>query len=51
MPFQNCCQDLKMFSKSLTKDFKGFSCGFAVLDVKLYGDKLLNFGNRTGDCT
>ncbi|PNF41341.1 hypothetical protein B7P43_G16619 [Cryptotermes secundus] len=32
-----------MFSKSLTKHFKGFGSGFTELHTKLYADTLLNF--------
>jgi hypothetical protein len=32
-----------MFSKSLTKHFKGFGSGFAELQTELDADMLLNF--------
>jgi hypothetical protein len=32
-----------MFSKSLTKRFKGFGCGFTELHAKPAADTLLNF--------
>jgi hypothetical protein len=34
---------LKMFSKSLTKHFKGFGSGFTELRAKLDSDMLLDF--------
>jgi hypothetical protein len=35
-----------MFSKSLTKHFKGFGSGFTELYAKLDADTLLDFANH-----
>jgi hypothetical protein len=43
MPFKNRCPAQRMFSKSLTKYFKGFGSGFNELRAKLNADTLLDF--------
>jgi hypothetical protein len=40
---QNRCPASRLFSKSLTKHFKGFDSGFIELHAKLDADTLLGF--------
>jgi hypothetical protein len=43
MPFKNRCSAYTVFSKSLTKHFKGFGSGFIELHANLDADTLPDF--------
>jgi hypothetical protein len=47
MPFKNRCLAYRMFSKSLTKHFRGSGSGFTKLHTKLEADTLLGLPSIT----